>query len=306
MTKTAKIPYKALHNQFGIDWQKKELISIHKHTGKFTFKSLAKEFNLNKDNLNLVFISVTEFGTNCFKGVILKGYDVDKYDLLSDNKYRHLDTFYSKQEVEAVRKQDNIEVYVISINKEALTEIEEPQWSAWNLVKGAKYTDRITLKNREVYLNGCKQDLVSYYDVQRLMDDLDKNGYSILDKRRNLKAKLDEEKLNKLIKVKDTAFNEKNAEIYTKLLYAREVVTKELQNADTKDEIARVIYRLESLRGAFGSYERHLRRLDNILLAKIKGYDKYSSVTEVKNELYQMNKYISENFCNEILTNYAI
>lgn len=302
-----KIPYKVLHADLGIDWQKKEFISIYKHTGKFTFKSLSKKFNLNRDNINLLFITFIEWGRKQVKGVRLKGYDLAKYDIfVSKHGYRHFDTFYRKQEVENVRKRDDIEVCIVSINKQALGQVKEQQWSAWNLVKGAKYTDRITVKNEEIYVNNHREDLISYYDFKQVQDDLDKSGYSVLDKRRSLRETLEQRKIDELNKVKDEAFKEENAKIYTKLVFARELIIKELQEADTRDEIAKIVNKLEDLRSAFGSYERHLRRLNNIPLAKIKDYNKYNSIAEVEEELQNMNIYISEHFCKDILTNYAI
>lgn len=302
-----RIPYKVLHADLGIDWQKKEFISIYNHTGKFTFKSLSKEFNLNKDNINLLFITFMEWGRKQIKGVRLKGYDLAKYDIFkSKHGYRHFDTFYSKQEVENIRKRDDIEVCVVSINKQALGQVKEFQWSAWNLVKGAKYTDRIIVKNKEIYVNNRKEDLISYYDFKQVQDDLDKSGYSVVDKRRSLQEILKQRKIDELNKVKDEAFKEENAKIYTRLIFARELIIKELQEADTRDEIAKIVNKLENLKGAFGSYERHLTNLRNVPNPSITAWNEYKSIAEVEEELQSMNIYISEHFCKDILTNYAI
>ena len=238
------------------------------------------------------------------RGVKLKGYDLDKYDLLASNKYR--DYFYSKKDVERTRKRDEVEVYVISIGKQALGQVKEQQWSARNLIKSAKYTDRFTVKNEEVYINNCKLDLISYYDFWHEQDDLDKSGYLVIDKRRSLRATLEQSKVDELNKVRDTAFKEENAKIYLRLIFAKETIIKELQEASTRDEIARIVNRVEDLRSAFGSYEKHLDNLRNVPNPNIREWNKYKSVSDVQKELQDMNTYISEHFCKDILTNYAL
>ena len=288
---TTKLPLKKLHDKYGIDWQKKEYITINTFQGKFTLKELIKKYNLNTDDLNFVFIKYIyeSFSGRNYEdigGIELSSLNgLEKYNLLDDG-------FYTKKKFEDYRKLDNITVYVISVKKEAIKEVKKYEWSVYNLVHFTDYNERFNYKESKdkLYLNS---HLWRAWNNRRdIADCLDKSGYSVFNKRNQLERKLQEIKQNKLNKVISTQFNKANSDLFNKIMQAKKELAQELVSTSTYEETSKVIRKLDIIEKSLERYERHINNLNNSLNPEIREWNKYTSIGEVNNNIAKIDNWI--------------
>ena len=279
-------PLKELHNTYGINWEDASSMKCYKHEGKFTINGIIKEFNLNV--YDLIFISVQEHNdiTHNRKCTIVLNKGLTTYSLSKSGCYR----CYNKGTFEYLRKQDNISVYVASIDRKSLSEPKRHEWSLWNLTR---FVDDINTRfiykpsRDELFLNGYKYR--TWKDRRDIEDALDKSGYSIIAKRRVLNNKLEEMHRNNLEKVIDTAFNKDNSNIFVKLLQAKEELAEQIKQATTSDEIRKLCNSLSEIKSLTERYEHHIEYLRSATNPEISRYYKYNSIKEVKDNLTKMN-----------------
>ena len=283
------LPLKQLHNIYGVDWQQKDLITTHTHTGKFTLKGLAKEFNLNPNNLTFIFTEYTPSWSSYSHcgGIVIEDADFTKYSLIDCTG-----SFYSKKDFEEVRKMDNIITYIISVNKKATREPKKHEWSLWNLTRFCEPTKRFIYKPSEHKLFDNGYGYGTWNADKDIEDALDKSGYSLVAKHRGLESKLEVIRRNNLSKVLSTKFNQQNANLFNKLMQKKEELSQELIKACTYEETERILDKLDNLARVIGSYERHIQLLQNTNNPEVSYYDKYCSIKEVEERIAKMESYI--------------
>lgn len=276
-------PLKSIHNKYGVNWEQKENMKCYKHEGKFTINGLIKEFNIDLSDLVLITIQYT-LGDYTRYGLFILDEGLTTYSIpkFSD--------FYSKKQVEEIRKQDNIVAYIVAINQDGLIEPKHHESSLWNLTR---FVDDIN--TRFIYKPSQNRLFIDGYmyrawwqDRKDLEDALDKSGYSVMAKRRTLSYKLEEIHKNNLEKVISTAFNKDNATVFTQLLQAKNTLAEQIKEVTTADELQVLCDSLRNIRYLMERYEKHIEYLQNAMNPEISKYHKYNSIKEVRDNIAQM------------------
>ena len=282
-----KFPLKQLHDEYGINWEQKENIKCYKHEGKFTIKGLVKEFNLNL--YDLIFVCVVTphpYTYDYFKGVVVLDKGLTTYSLLNScNHYCN-----NKGTFEGLRKYENATAYVVVIDRKSLVEPKKHEWSLWNLTRFvADINTRFIYKpsKDELFHNGYRYR--TWNERRSIEDALDKSGYSVIAKRRELDTKLEVMHQNNLEKVINTAFNKDNSDVFTKLLQVKSELAEQVKQASTSEKLREVCKSLDEIESLMRKYEEHIEYLQNAKNPEISKYYKYNSIHEVKDNLNKMN-----------------
>ena len=198
--------------------------------------------------------------------------------------------FYSKKQVEEIRKQDDIVTYIVVINQDGLIEPKQHESSLWNLTR---FVDDIN--TRFIYKPSQNRLFVDGYmyrawwqDRENLQDALDKSGYSVMSKRRTLSYKLEEIHKNNLEKVISTAFNKDNATVFNKLLQVKNTLAEQIKQVTTSDEMTILCNSLKEVKDLMKKYEKHIEYLQSATNPEISRYYKYNSIKEVRDNIAQM------------------
>jgi hypothetical protein len=283
-----KLHLKKLHDTYGVDWQQKDLITTYTHTGKFTLKGLAKELNLNPNNLTFIFVEYKPYGSIYYTytdGIVIEENTFEKYSLIEGD-------FHSKKNFEEVRKMDNITTYIISVDRKALREPKKHEWSLWNLTGFCETTKRYIYKPSEHKLFDNGYEYRTWNDDKDLKTRLDKSGYSLIAKHRELESKLEVIRRDNLNKVLPTKFNQQNADLFNKLMQEKEELSQELIKACTYNEVEEILDKLDDLSRVIRKYERHIEFLQNVNNPEVSTYHKYTSIREVEKSIAEMESYI--------------
>lgn len=278
-------PLKELHDTYSINWEDTNSIKCFKHKGKFTIKGLVKELNLNLNDLTFIFIQEHNDLTENCRGTIVLDKGSTSYSLLDVGCYY----CYTKGTFDFLRKQDNISVYIVSINRNSLSEPKRHEWSLWNLTR---FVDDINTRfiykpsRDELFLNGYRYR--TWNDRRDIEEALDKSGYSIIAKRRVLNNKLEKLHEDNLSKVINTAFNKDNSNVFIKLLQIKEELAEQIKQANTSEELRKLCNSLSEVKSLMGKYEHHIKYLQNATNPEISKFYKYNSIKEVKDSLTKM------------------
>ena len=284
-TEKIQINKKDIHNEYGIDWQRTDLITTYKHTGNFTIKSIVKEFSLSNEDLNFIFVKYEGNYRDTLDGVILTGDNLDKFELLSRG-------FYSKKNFDEVRKQEDIEVYVIVVKKEAIRQVKRYESSLWNLTRFADVGTRFFYypKKHALFLNGHKWGV--YMERLSVEEALDKSGYPVLSKRRQLQIKAEEIEKRNLEKVRYTHFNKDNALLKERISNLKNVLAEKLKGTANYKELDRVVDLMRDLAYIVGYFEGHTTKL--LSPNKEDCYTQYGSIQDVNKIIKELNRRLSE------------
>ena len=284
-----KFPLKQLHDEYGINWEQKENIKCYKHEGKFTIKGLAKEFNLNLSDLIFVCVITPHPYTNdYFKGTVILDKGLTTYSLLKHYSSNHY--CYNKGTFEGLRKNENSTAYVVVVDRKSLVEPKKHEWSLWNLTRFvADINTRFIYKpsKDELSINGYKYR--TWNERRDIEDALDKSGYSVAAKRRELNTKLEVMHKNNLEKVINTAFNKDNSDLFAKLLQVKSELAEQVKQVSTSDELRKLCNSLREVESLMERYEQHVEYLQSATNPEISKYYKYNSIQEVKDNINKMN-----------------
>ena len=283
-------PLKELHNTYGVNWEQKESIKCYKHNGKFTIKELVKEFDLDLYDLIIITVQYTDWSKYTSKGTIVLDKGLTTYSLPS------FSGFYSKKYFEEVRKKDDITVYIVAVDRSTLVSPKKHERSIWNLTR---FTDDINTRfiykpaKHELFHNGYRYS--TYRDRREDIEfAIDKSGYPVFAKRRQLKSKLAVVHEENLGKVLNTAFNKDNSELFNRIMQVKNNIAEEIKKVSTRDELHGLCRALSEVEDLMKRYERHIRNLQKTADPNTSIYEKYGSIKEVKDELNEMNAELEE------------
>ena len=283
-----KFPLKGLHEMFGIDWNRHQLIKKHKHTGAFTIKGLIKEFNLDTSSSNLIIISM-EFTYNYYwkncgereRSTIILEKNSDKYYLMNN--------YWAKKDIERYRKQEDTIAYVLVIPDSLRIPVKKHETSLWNLTRfECDENTRFIYKPSidKLYLDGYKYNTWNYRrDIEEA---LDKSGYSIIRKRQNLQSQLKDMHEKRLKEVVSSAFNKENSELFNKIIEVKKELAEKILQANTETDMRNLADNLRIIMYIIERYENHIQKLQNINNQEASSYSKYNSIQEVTNEIKGM------------------
>ena len=280
-------PLKSLHNKYGIDWQRKDLLKYYKHEGSFTIKGLIKEFNINSKDLVFVCIRYKD----SFLDRIETKYTTISLQLQSDSPKYNIETtgYLTKGEVEKIRKQEDIVAYVVVVDSTNIIPITKHETSLRNLIRvECDENTRFIYKPSigRLYLDGYKYS--TWRERNDLEQALDKSGYSIILKRRKLHSQLKNMHEKRLREVVSSAFNKENAELFNKIIEVKKELAGKVLQANTETDMRNVTNNLSTIKYIIGRYEEHIQKLQNVNNAESSSYAKYNSIREVEKEIKGM------------------
>ena len=275
----AVINKKLLHDKYGIDWQRIDLITINRHVGNFTIKGIVKEFDLKSEDLNFIFVKYKDT-YRTLDGVKLNE-NFSNYDLFG---------FCSKKDFEEVRKKEDIEVLVVSIKKEAIRWTNPKEKSVWNLTRFADINTRFIYRRNEgdLFLDGYRYS--AWNHRWELDEALDKSGYPVLAQRRKLETKLQQINKNKFEKVRYTKFSKDNALIKKRIDDLKNTLANKLIKTDKYAGLYKIENAISTLNFTVRCFEEHMTKLFNPESC----YTRYGSIQEVEKEITFFNNRLNE------------
>lgn len=322
-----------LHDAFTIDFQSN--VTIKKIELPKTLKRIiADNSEITKDTLNILLIKGidkrVEFSTITFD--IDGNYNIDLGEIQQLSWNSSLRTYYRKSDFETDRKRADLQCYLIVATKEQLKgqrkdnyrrKIEESWFKDGNTrmvysdtkVMEMWYND---LAEKTVYkLDNLKSMLYNnetiYIDFHRyphrlrevktIHDYIDKSGYNVWQKRKDLEYRTNTLKANRNIgKLKNHNFSEENKTLINLANEVKQLITSKLAAINTSKGFRAIGQILNYDYGwTIQSLEEHMNKMIKIHNDNDESYGKYKSVEEVQaviNELTQKLNTVKEKISN--------
>ena len=267
LVKSCKYALRQLNNAFGYDFEKP--FNMVYFEGNFTVAGARKLLGVEYDNFIIVVKSPNSYFHNRF--MIVKAV-CDGFELVSSRELgyfgsldKRLDSYYIKADFNDDRKSKNAQAFFVYQAKEYRRPIKKVKpfdyagrYKVGHVTKGSyngnEYASQIDLmplgSNGHKFTWKPNEGIYSTKNRQTLENCIDKSGYILTERRRELKARAEalrqERQRAAYLKTDDTA---KVNEIAEKIAAAKAAIIKELEKATTPDEFNKIG---ESVKGWHG------------------------------------------------------